>query len=471
MRSWTVFLISLFACHPGLAQDNTLAFPEADGYGRFTTGGRGGTVYIVTSLEDDPSNPTPGTLRYAVEQKGPRTVVFAVSGIISLGNNLRIKNDNITLAGQTSPGGICIRGAQLSVDANQVIIRYLRFRLGAVEKDSDAAEGKRKKDIMLDHCSFSWSVDETASFYGNQNFTMQYCMITESLNNVGHKKGNHGYGGIWGGSGASFHHNVLAHHRNRNPRINGHRLGPTYPQPEELTDLRNNVVYNWSDNSAYGAENGQFNLLNNYYKNGPADGSKRFFEFYGLKDNKLGKGYITGNILEGGPSLTNDNNLGLEIDKADSNAPPAKDTYLANKPFGPDRLPLFQNPVDHLTTHTAEQAYQLLITKKEVGANRNANGVFQDEIDTRILNEIKTGTATYGTGIIDTEQTVIKSWEDYHKSFPDHPAPKDKDADGMPDKWEKEKNVTDPNAYDLSKTYTNIELYLNELGHFNNSPQ
>jgi hypothetical protein len=128
MRHWTVLLISFFASQPGFAQDNVLAFPEADGYGRFTVGGRGGIVYVVTSLEDDPVIPTPGTLRYAVEQEGSRTIVFAVSGVISLGTNLKIKNDNITIAGQSSPGGICVRGAQLSVDANQVIIRYMRFR-------------------------------------------------------------------------------------------------------------------------------------------------------------------------------------------------------------------------------------------------------------------------------------------------------------------------------------------------------
>ncbi|MDP6041709.1 MAG: pectate lyase C, partial [Candidatus Latescibacteria bacterium] len=394
-----------------------------------------------------------------------------VSGVISLSKDLKIKNDNITIAGQTSPGGICLRGASTQVDANQVIIRYLRFRLGAVEEDSDAAGGRRKKDIILDHCSFSWSVDETASFYGNQNFTMQYCMVTESLNNSGHHKGSHGYGGIWGGSGASFHHNVLAHHRSRNPRINGHRLGSGYPQIEELTDVRNNVVYNWSSTSAYGAENGQFNFINNYYKSGPADGSKRFFSFYGFKDNKLGKGHVAGNILIGKPAITNDNSLGLKISNADPDTPPAKDTYLANEPFGPKGLPLFQHPVDHLTTHTAKEAYQLLIVKKEAGANRNASGLFQDEIDTRILNEIKTGTTTYGNGIIDTELTVIKSWEDYHNSFPNHSVPEDKDDDGLPDNWEKEKDISDPNAYDLSTSYTNIEIYFNELGRFNNSPQ
>ena len=171
------------------------------------------------------------------------------------------------------------------------------------------------------------------------------------------------------------------------------------------------------------------------------------------------------------PVLTNDNHLGLQISGADRNAPPAKETYLASEPFGSDRLPLFQHPVDHLTTHTAEEAYRLLVIKKEVVANRNGNGLFQDEIDTRILNEIKTGTATYGTGIIDTEKTVIKSWEDYHNSFPNHSAPEDKNTNGLPDKWESEKNISDPNAYGLSKSYTNIEVYLNGLGGFNNRPQ
>ena len=465
MQHWILFTLSLFLIQPALAQP--LAFPEADGYGRFTIGGRGGTIYVVTSLKDNPVNPTPGTLRYAVMQKGPRTIVFAVSGVITLGANLSIRNDNITIAGQTSPGGICVRGAQLSVNASQIIIRYMRFRLGAVEKDSDAASGRRQKNIIIDHCSFSWSIDEVASFYGNQNFTMQYCMVTESLNNAGHNKGNHGYGGIWGGSGASFHHNVLAHHRSRNPRINGYRLGTPYPQEQELADIRNNVVYNWSGNSAYGSENGTFNFINNYYKGGPADGPNRFFTFYGAQDSTFGKGYFAGNILEGHTSATVDNSQGVRLNRGQL----SQHDVLASKPFAPVNLPLFPHPEDYLATHTAKEAYQLLINQKEVGANRNANGIFQDQIDTRILNEIKTGTATHDNGIINTEKTVIKSWEDYNNNFPDHPPAKDTDTDGLPDQWKKTRNISDPNAYDLNTSYTNIEVYLNELGRFGNAPK
>jgi hypothetical protein len=459
-------LLALLISHPVWAQDPILAFPEADGYGRFTVGGRGGSVYIVTSLADDPENPAPGTLRHAVEQKGPRTIVFAVSGVISLGNTLTIRNDFITIAGQSSPGGICLRGGQLTVSANQVIIRYLRCRLGVVEQDSDAAGGRYTKDVLIDHCSFSWSVDENASFYGNQNFTMQYCLVTESLNNSGHVKGSHGYGGIWGGSGASFHHNVLAHHRSRNPRINGFRLGSPYPQQQELTDLRNNVVYNWSGNSAYGSEEGSFNFVNNYYKGGPAGGPHRFFTFYGAKENKLGSGYFAGNILEGQAAITSDNRLGTRIDKGDGNP----NDLCAQQPFGPATLPHFRGSVDQLTTHTAAGAFQLLIGKREAGANRNAYGPYSDEIDLRLFHEIETGTTTFGNGIIDTEFAAIKSWEDYHNSFPNPKPPVDLDADGLPDAWEERKTVRDPEAYDLDKSYTNIEVYLNELGHFKNEP-
>lgn len=467
-------LICLLFASPTYAAEPPLAFPEADGYGRFAKGGRGGIVYVITSLEDNPQNPAPGTLRHAVEQNTPRTIVFAVSGLITLKDDLRIRHNNITIAGQTSPNGICLRGATTFIDADEVIIRYLRFRLGVVEKDADAAWGRHHKNIIMDHCSFSWSVDETASFYNNQNFTIQYCLIAESLNNSGHEKGAHGYGGIWGGAGASFHHNVLAHHRSRNPRINGHRLSPKYPQDQELTDIRNNVIYNWSSNTVYGGERGQFNLANNYFKTGPANGPERLFQFYGdpEKDN-YGRGFISGNVFANNDKLTQDNALGVQVrlgrDASQADQQKAKNKVIIPNPFTPKTLANFPSNIAQLVNHTAQEAYQLLIHQKEVGANRNANGRFQDDVDTRILHEVQTGTATHKNGIIDRETDVINSWETYISTFPKHPVLQDDDLDGLPDMWEKEKDVSNPNAYDLSKTYTNIEVYFNRLGHFDPS--
>ena len=219
------------------------SFPGAEGFGRYTTGGRGGTVYHVTTLEDGDFK---GTLRHAVNQRGPRTIVFDVAGNIFLNAPLRIKQDDITIAGQTAPGqGICIARHPVTIGANNVIIRYLRFRVSnEVEGEPDGLGGMDRKNIIVDHCSISWSVDECCSVYGNENSTVQWCIISESLRTAGHSKGAHGFGGNWGGNHASYHHNLMAHHMSRVPR-----LGPRpSTQEHEYMDLRNNVFYNWAGN-------------------------------------------------------------------------------------------------------------------------------------------------------------------------------------------------------------------------------
>ena len=201
-----VVTIALICLASGFAQDQ-LAFPSAEGYGKYTVGGRGGKVYEVTNLNDSGE----GSLRAAVEASGPRTVVFRVSGTIDLRSDLRIKHPNITIAGQTAPGdGICIKRYPLMISADEVIIRYIRVRFGDESgQDSDAISSRYVKNLILDHVSASWSVDETMSIYHCENVTVQWCMITESMFNSNHSKSSHGFGGIWGSNHSSYHHNQL----------------------------------------------------------------------------------------------------------------------------------------------------------------------------------------------------------------------------------------------------------------------
>ena len=251
----------------GFASDQLVAFPGAEGFGRYTTGGRGGAVYHVTKLDDDGSE---GTFRWACNKSGVRTIVFDVSGTIFLKSALQLKKGNVTIAGQTAPGdGICVADYPFTIDSDNVILRFLRFRLGnknVAYHEGDGLGGMDRTKVMIDHCSVSWSIDECLSVYGSKDITVQWCIAAQSLKNAGHSKGDHGYGGNWGGSGATYHHNLLAHHESRVPRL-GPRPGT---QTDERMDLRNNVMYNWAGNGCYGGEGMNVNIVNNYYKPGPA---------------------------------------------------------------------------------------------------------------------------------------------------------------------------------------------------------
>ncbi|MDE5905841.1 hypothetical protein [Duncaniella sp.] len=274
MKRFAIFtLVALLCSMFGFAETTGRleAFPGAEGYGRYTSGGRGGKVLKVTKLTDDGSE---GTLRWACNQAGARTIVFEVSGNIHLESALDLKNGNVTIAGQTAPGdGICITDYPFSIKANNVIIRYVRFRLGNKNVTKDGADGwdglgaLDQRDIIIDHCSVSWSIDECLSFSGTHNTTVQWCIVSQSLVNSGHSKGNHGYGGNWGGEYGSYHHNLLAHHTSRAPR-----LGPRpTTQLNEVMDMRNNVMFNYSGESCYGGEGMNVNIVNNYYKPGPGN--------------------------------------------------------------------------------------------------------------------------------------------------------------------------------------------------------
>jgi pectate lyase len=431
-------LVHLLAVMPTFVQQ--LAFPEAEGFGRFASGGRGGKVITVTNLNDSGA----GSLRAAIAAEGARTIVFQISGTIALQSELRIENDDITIAGQTAPGdGICLKEYPLIVAADNVIIRYLRLRLGDEKKlEADAISCIGQKNIIVDHCSMSWGIDEVASFYDNENATVQWCLISESLNHSYHSKGNHGYGGIWGGKGASFHHNLLAHHSSRNPRFNGSR---THGKPDkEVVDFRNNVIYNWGENSSYGGEAGRQNVIANYYKYGPATRTTkdRIVE----PSDAKGKWYVADNFVFGFPEITANNWTGgvqgkfVKQGRVDSPHPSAS-----------------------VMTHTAEQAYELVL------ANAGAVLPKRDAVDVRIVEEVKNGTATYrgtwgaGTGIIDS-QADVGGWPTLHSA----PAPKDDDHDGMADEWERAHGLDPINPEDRNGDfngdgYTNLEKYLNSL--------
>jgi hypothetical protein len=422
-----------------LLHSQSLAFPGAEGFGRFTTGGRGGEVIEVSNLNDS----GPGSLREAIQTPGKRTLVFRVSGTIQLESSLSVEKNDITIAGQTAPGdGICIRNYPFIIKADNVIIRFVRIRLGDENKlAEDAISCVNQKQILIDHCSFSWGIDEAASFWNNDHSTVQWCLISESLHHSCHPKGPHGYGGIWGGSGATFHHNLLAHHSSRNPRFNGSRRREN-PE-EEIVDFRNNVIYNWGLNSSYGGEGGYLNLIANYFKAGPASIHRnRIAEPWG----EMGKWYVSDNYMEGYPKISTDNWAG----------------GIQGKYSNSIRVEI-PCPVAPVVTQSAEEAYKLVLE------NSGATLPKRDPIDIRIIHEVRTGTAIFGgkygkgTGIIDS-QTDVGGWPELQSV----PAPDDQDHDGMPDVWERANALDpqDPNDrnFDLDRNgYTNIEEYLNSL--------
>ena len=470
IKSCTYILLALLVgfagCKPDPVDPDTnkvLAFPGADGGGRYTTGGRGGVVVHVTSLSDDrdksTGQPAMGTLRKAVQMEGTRTIVFDVSGTIHLNSQLDIASGNLTIAGQTAPGdGICVAGYPVVVKASNVIIRFMRFRMGDQNKvEGDALSINDRKNILIDHCSFSWSTDECVSCYGNTDFTLQYCFITESLRKSVHVKGDHGYGGIWGGTNASFHHNLLAHHDSRNPRfdhsyVNNKCFGPV--------DYVNNVVYNWSGNSTYGGEGytqaRQINMVNNYYKYGPATSSSKRSRLvdptvscsYCSTGHTLipGKFFLSGNYMYGSDAVTNDNWQGSTV-----NTSAVKAT---------------SRHTDGLTALNSEQtavnAYETVLSKAGCSLRRDA-------IDARIANEVRSGIFTY-SGSNGSTKGLIDSPDDVggYPTLNSTEPPLDTDRDGMPDEWEDahgldKKSSSDNKLYTLDKDFTNLEVYLNSL--------
>ena len=437
----SLFLLISFFTVSVLAQP--IAFPGAEGSGKYTTGGRGGKVIYVTNLNDDGE----GSFRAALRDTAARTILFKISGTIFLKSHLIIKHGNLTVAGQSAPGdGICIAGYPVFIDAGNVIIRYMRFRLGDIYKvTGDALGAQDQENIIIDHCSFSWATDENASFYKNNKFTLQWCIISESLNNSVHFKGEHGYGGIWGGRNVSFHHNLIAHNNSRNPRFNGSRRCPV-----EMVDFRNNVIYNWGNNSIYGGEEGFYNLVANYFKAGPATSKKcrnRIVNITTSQSYRYGKFFVTGNYTAESSDISADNWNGGVDTEADI------DSVKSPVPF--EYIPVSEQ--------TALQAYESVLTS--AGASFR-----QDSVDARVIEEVRTGTAKFGTQFRGGGKGIIDSQDDTG-GWPEllsKPAPDDTDNDGMPDNWEKENSLDPDNhadgaAFSMNPDYTNLEVYLNSL--------
>ncbi|MFC4386693.1 pectinesterase family protein [Gracilibacillus marinus] len=407
------------------------AFPGAEGGGKYTTGGRNGDVYFVTNLNDS----GPGSLREGVARDNT-TIIFRVGGTIELKSRLKLTGTNVTIAGQTAPGdGITITGYDVAIEADNIILRHLRFRLGdknAIE--ADALGGRYYKNIIIDHCSFSWSVDEVLSLYANMYTTVQHSIISEAMLMTAHQKGRHGYGGIQGGYNAAFHHNLMAHNFSRNPRFPG--VNPPLPDGHvDSVDFQHNIIYNWGLFASYGGENGQNNLANNYYKPGVNTyASSREMLFVDMDPRS--NWFVNGNIMDGSPEVTQDNWKGV------------------NKYTDVNISPTLKEMDYPLPAQTANQAYN------DVLANSGATMPRRDAIDARIVNEVKNG-----TGHFINSQKEVGGYPAFREVVSDIV---DEDKDGMPDDWEEE-NGFDPSDPDDrngdtdNDGYTNLEEYLNSI--------
>ena len=513
-----IFTTMAAALMSAAALAQTPAFPGAEGHGRYVTGGRGGKVVHVTNLNDSGT----GSFREAVKS-GNRIIVFDVAGVIALKSDLKFA-DNITILGQTAPSpGITLRYYTVQ-PGNNNIIRFLRIRRGEEKNINDGADAtwqRNKTGIIFDHCSFSWSIDEVASFYDNNNFTMQWCTVAESLTNPGHSKGAHGYGGIWGGKLASFHHNFVGHLMNRGPRFNGARYGwtgytsnkdyDTYkwenPVQAENVDFRNCVMYNAQGTCYGGPGGGQINIVNNYYKAGPShslssttqngikvdvsngkergnqeritlitvstssNSDKDHPEFYEMTSRYFINGNTTETTKE---SVTKNKDWnGVSYDKG---------TYTYNgEIYSADKKNLYGDAVEHktingvscvkikmdapaptgeVTTHSAAESFSKVLSYS--GAS-----LYRDEIDARYMEEAKTGTAKYkgsitqSPGIID-KVSDVNGYTEANFGTATRPADFDTDKDGIPDAWEIA-NGLDPNDVADALTYSldSKEYYTN----------
>ncbi len=495
-----VFPTCVFSDDVSVAATSLPAFPGAEGGGMYTTGARASssaTIVHVTNLNDKGT----GSLRDAVS-KDNRVIVFDVAGTIKLESSLSISKNNLTILGQTAPGdGICIRGANTYVTGDNIIIRYLRFRMGTTNETQelnsaadvlayikdhavyeDAFGANDSTNLIIDHCSMSWSTDECCSVYAVKNATVQWCLIGEGLNKSVHVEGGddwqeHSYGGIVGGQNLSYHHNLIANCKGRFPRVGTSATVSSYNGQADkygLVDIRNNVMYNWGVSNAYGGENGmRVNLVNNYYKEGANTSQKNIFYEMSTPDSKKLKpgsvaGWgtdiaISGNYYEPLKAsdkidkINEDNKAGVSrkdatdykiVDYDDSDS--SHGEYIKEYP---------------ITTNNAQDAYTLVIER--AGAS-----LVRDSVDTRLANDAKNGTATAGTkGLINFPGNLLDPPTNNSdpKAWPVLTGTKktDSDNDGIPDDWEDAHGLNKNSAADAltknSEGYLNIEVYANDL--------
>ncbi|MBO9617524.1 MAG: polysaccharide lyase [Niabella sp.] len=469
---------------PGASKSSDLpkaalpAFPGAQGGAAYTSGGRGGKVFVVTNLNDD----GPGSFRWACEQGGPRIIVFNVAGIIHLSRPLNIRAPYLTIEGQSAPGdGVCIAGESLLIDTHDVIIRFMRFRRGQTEvtRRDDAVGGNPVGNIMIDHVSASWGLDENMSIYRHVydrqsngkgeklptvNVTIQNSIFSEALDTW-----NHAFGSTIGGRNSTFMRNLWANNVARNPSVG----------MDGDFGFANNVIFNWWNRSADGGDDKSFfNFINNYYKPGPITPKNQPIAYRILKPESsrsrkdtliFGKAYVNGNIVEGNEKVTKDNWAGgvqLE-DKAD--AAVALSRIKVDKPFPMAAFPIL----------TATQAYDYVL--------KNAGAILpvRDPVDRRIVEDVRTGKITYSK---DAKPAPVSKYlkrrlaPDSYKDgiiadiqqvggYPVYKGTpyKDSDNDGIPDDYEKKKGLNPHNAADApaiaANGYSNIENYLNSLVH------
>ena len=478
-------------------ENKLLAFPTARGFGKYVSGGRGCKVVEVTNLEDDPKNPSEGSLRWALTVAGKEnaTIVFRVSGVIKIQPNaqkvrdLRANLKNVTIAGQTAPGeGILIRGGKMNFGgSDNLIIRNLRFRIGDIDEadlakptDSRFIKGagfglENAKNVIIDHCCFGWSGEENMTMYDNHFTTVQWCIVHEGLYDAGHQKGNRSYANQWGGSPATYHHNLLAHNYNRSSRLNG--ASSTTEDRNVFMEYFNNVNYNWGKkNSCYGGENEagtysshECNFVGNYYKPGPSTPSGSYFmELSAARSGKTlnpnpSRWYFADNVVEGSSSATNDNwsaihnNTSYTVAGMKSETlvyPSAEVTRLDKCKF--DDYDLYRTP-----TESAEEAYEHVLAK--------AGTINRDQTEQRVVNEVRNKQAQYkGTtlnkaGFIDSPDDA-EGWPTYASATP----VVDNDHDGMADDWELAHGFNPADAEDgklvvSAEGYTALEVYLNSL--------
>lgn len=454
-----IFVAGFLIILPDVHAQKPVAFPHAEGFGRFSQGGRGGDVYHVTTIEDyDPEIETPivGSLRHAIfTHNRPRTVVFDVSGLIRLKAPINVTNSYLTIAGQTAPGDgitLCDNTFQIKGDEpekkwiHDIILRFIRFRHGDVTaKSGDGITSNYVTDYIFDHVSAGWTVDGIHDLRGGGDFTLQWSIYAEALNKSTHYRGNpHAMLGSFRDikKNISIHHNLMASSRDRHPTLGSGQRADTMA----VCDFRNNVVYNWQGGTNLGEV--RHNFLNNYYK--PGESSK----FGYTQNNPLqikssraenAKGYVRGNYFENAPAEFNkDNYTAITYTNSGSYNSTTRAKFEYNQPF------VFGEDIPK--TQTSSKAYELVLS--HAGAS-----FVRDAVDNRIVNDVKNG-----TGKLLDSQKQVGGWPEYKSK----PALQDSDKDGMPDEWEKKNKLnsndgSDGNKFSLNKNFTNLEVYLNGL--------